>query len=174
MEKQNSSPIADFIDKNYALIQKLELTSFGILLLGYLLFELNIEGFKSVFLLGIGITAVLLILQSFKTFELKDEELIELEAKDALKSHAIKIFINKLYFISLAVSCISLMGFIFEFEKLKTQLYVGGGTLLVVTFVSIFIQMENKSKIYDLKFYSRILICFIFLGILVAKNSNYV
>ena len=53
---------------------------------------------------------------------------------------------------------ISMLGFVIKFHNIS-MLACGGFTLIIVLLLSLFAQMNDKTKVYDLKFYLRLLIC---------------
>lgn len=167
MEEVKMPGIVGFVEKHFNLIRKLELISFVIFIAGFLLYELKVDDSNIIFIIGIISTAVFIFLQAFKIIEF--ENLDSYNSYNILGDISFVNFIYKLYYISLSVSVVSLLGFVFDFRKGNTMAAVGGCSLIVILILTFLSKIQDKSKVYDLKFYLRILICFIFLGILVIE-----
>lgn len=165
-ENKNVPGLVGFVEKNYVLITRMELISFMIFIVGFLLNELNVADSNIILIIGITATAISLFLQAFKMIEFED-----LESYNLLGTIPFINFLYKLYFISLSVSLMSFLGFVMEFKKSNTAALVGGGTLIIILILTFFSKIQDKSKVYDLKFYSRILICLLFLTILAIEKG---
>jgi hypothetical protein len=166
MEESKTSGLVDFVENKYDLIRKLELISFLIFLIGFSLYELKVADSNIILIVGIIGTVIFLFLQAFKIIEFED-----LESYNLLGAITFINFIYKLYFLSLSVSLMSLLGFVIEFKKGNTMAVVGGFTLIIILILTFFSKIQDKSKVYDLKFYLRILICLFFIGFLAAEKG---
>lgn len=154
----NGTTISEIVEKNYGLIKKLELISILIFMIGFICYELMIPDTKIIFILGVVFSAISLFLQAFKMIEFEDYE-----SFNVLGSIPFVNFNYKLYYFGLSVSIMSLLGFVIEFQKGNVMLVAGGGTILAVLLFALFAKIQNKSRVYDLKFYLRIVICIAFL-----------
>ena len=161
-----SSEITVFVDKNLGLIKKMELISFAIFLIGFICFESNISNSNYILIIGSILTAITLFLQAFKTIVLED-----FESYNILGASTFINFIFKLYFFGLSVSFISLIGFVLDFKNGNTFAVCGGSTLIIILILTFFSKIQDKSNIYDLKFYLRIIVCLLFLGYLIYNKG---
>jgi hypothetical protein len=112
------------------------------------------------------LTAIVFFLQAFKVNEFED-----IEPLNVLGSFAFINFIYKLYFISLSVSMISMLGYVIDFKNGNSMLVVGGCTLLILLVLIIFSKIEGKSKVYNQKFYLRLFACIAFLTYLAVNKG---
>jgi hypothetical protein len=165
-ENFNAPGLAGLVEKNYALIKRMELISFVIFVIGFLLYELNVAHSNIVLIVGTIATAISLFLQGFKMIEFED-----LKSYNLLGGISFINFLYKLYFFSLSVSLMSLLGFVKEFKKGNTAAIVGGSTLIIILILTFLSKIQDKSKVYDLKFYTRIFICLLFLTILTIEKG---
>jgi hypothetical protein len=165
-ENINAPGLTGFVEKNHAIIKRMELISFVIFIVGFLLYELNVDDSNIILIVGILATAISLFLQGFKMIEFED-----LESFNLLGSISFINFFYKLYFFSLSVSLMSLLGFVKEFKKSNTAAIVGGSTLIIILILTFLSKIQDKSKVYDLKFYARIFICLLFLTILAIEKG---
>ena len=166
MEENKTFGLIDFVERNFDSIKKLELIAFVIFIIGFLLYEFKVSNSNIILVIGIISTAISLFLQSFKMIDYED-----LESYNLLGSIPFINFLYKLYFYSLSVSMLSFIEFVYTFKKGNTFAFIGGTTLITVLILTFFSKIQNKSKVYDLKFYFRILICFLFLGILAVEKG---
>lgn len=166
MEENQKPNVSEFVEKNYNFIKRLELISFAVLVLGFIFYQLKMNDLKVIFVVGILLTAISLMLQSFKLVEFQD-----MEAFNILGSIGFVNFLYKLYFLSASISIISLLGFILNFQQGNIFAILGGSTLTIVLILTLFSRIKNKSVVYGFKFYLRILICLFFIGILAFEKG---
>lgn len=160
-QNNTNTKLSEWIEKNYSLIAKMELISFAIFIIGFVLNELNTVDTNIILIVGILATALSLFFQSFKIRESEN-----FNSYNALGSFAMTTMIHKLYFISLSIAALSLIGFVAEVKPVSNMVVASGGTLIVLLVLSLFAKMENKSQLYNLKFYVRIFIALSFLGLM--------
>jgi hypothetical protein len=167
MENNNNGTLlAELIEKNYELIKKAELISIALFLTGFICYLFNIPGTNFILIIGSVLTAFTFFLQVFKIVEFED-----FESFNILGSIAITNFIFRLNFMSLSVSMMAMLGFVVDSEKAIILLTVGSSTLIIILIVSLFAKIQEKSKVYDLKFYLRILTCLFFLAYLAVDKG---
>jgi hypothetical protein len=133
MEEKNAPGLTDFVEKKYDLIRKSELISFTIFIIGLILYELKVADSNAVLIVGAIATAISLFLQAFKMVEFED-----LESFNLLGAISFINFIYKLYFLSLSVSFMSLLGFVIEFKKGNTMACIGGISLIIILVLTFF------------------------------------
>lgn len=165
MDDIRTSKLVDLVDRKYDLIKKLELISFLILLTGYLV-HMKSHSSDIILIVGIVLTAFFLFIQSYKIVEFENYE-----AYNVLGSIIFVNFINKLYFFSLTVSTTSLLGFVIDFKKGNTLAIIGGTSLIVILILTFFSKMIDKSRIYNVRFYLRILISLLSICILAIERG---
>jgi len=166
MPETKNPALTAFVEKNYDLIRNLEFISFLIFITGFTLYEFKVTGSNVILIAGVISTVIFLYLQSFKMIEFEGSE-----AYNTLGSFPVVNFIFRLYYYSLCVLLISMLGLAFDINKGIAFSIVGGISLAAVFILSLFSRMKDKSKVYDLKFYFRMIVCFIFLGILLAEKG---
>jgi len=163
--KTLGSMLTAFVEKNAELVKKAETISIAIFAIGFICHLLKIPNLDFIVIIGIIFTAIVFFLQAFRVIEFENYE-----SYNSLGSIGFMNFIVKLYFFSLSVSMMSMLGFVIKIHNFS--LYVcGGGTLIVVLILSLFSQMADKSKVYDLKFYLRLLVCLGLLAYLVMDQG---
>jgi len=166
MDENKNSWLFDFVERNYDLIKKLEIISFTIFVIGFLLIESNVPDSKIILVIGIIATGIFLYLQAFKMIKFDDSE-----SSNVLGKTGFINFIYRIYYFSLTASVFSLLGLIIEFRNGNPFVKVGGSTLIIILILVFFSKIQEKSKVYDFKFYLRIIICFFFLWILLAEKG---
>jgi len=163
-DNNKKSFILNFVDKNYEQIQSVELVSFSILVVGLLCFLLKIPNSIVVLVLGSVTTAISLFLQSYKVVEFE-----KLESFNVFGSIGFINFVYKLYFLALTVSSFSIISFVFQ--KRNPMALVGFVSLVIVLLFSLFAKVQDKTKVYDFKFYIRIAIGLFILVILAITQG---
>lgn len=167
MEKSKlASVVSGFVDTNYELIKRVELISFAVFIIGFLLYKLEVTDSGAILTIGIMATSLILFLQAFKTIGFDNSS-----SGNLLGSFAFISFMFRLYYYGLSVAVISLLAFYLQFKNGNSLASIGGISLLLVLFLSFFIRIQDKSKIFDLRFYLRIVICFIFMGFFMAEKG---
>jgi len=111
-DNTKSSAIIGFVDKNIGLIKKIEMISFSILSFGIIFYVLQITDYNFLLITGSLLTAISLFLQAFKIVEFED-----FEPYNLLGSLGFINFIYKLYFFSLSISSLSMIGFIYTLKS---------------------------------------------------------
>jgi hypothetical protein len=154
----NGTAITELVEKNYEILKKVERVSILVFLLGFIFHILKINGTDFILIIGAVLTAIVFFLQAFKIVEFEN-----FESFNVLGSPVFTNFIFKLNFISLSVSMMAMLGFVIDFPKGNVMLTVGGFTLIVILILTLFANIQEKSKIYNQLFYLRILICLAFL-----------
>ncbi len=167
MEKSKLGPVVtEFVDTNYELIKRVELISFAVLIIGFFLYKLEVTDSGAILKIGILATSLILFFQAFKTIGFENPG-----SGNILGSLAFIRFMFRLYYYGLSVAVISLLAFLLQFKNGNSLALIGGITSLLVLILSFFVRIQDKSKIFDLRFYLRIVICFIFMGIFMAEKG---
>jgi len=167
VSNQNSPTLTDFVEKNYELIRKVELYSEVLFIIGFILYKLQVPQANLVLILGIICSALSCFLQAFGHFEPGSNE-----SPGILGTIGFLNFILKLYYFSLSVSIMALLGFVIDFKKGNSMIAPGGITLLLALIFTFFARFENKSKLCDSRFYLRSLICLGFIVYMVLTKGG--
>jgi len=153
-ETPKETPLMVFAEKNYNAIKKAEAYSILIFAIGFICYVLKVPKTDFILITGAILTATTFYLQGYKVYEYED-----LESFNGLGSVIFINFFYKLYFFSLSVCAIAMLGFVIKFPFWKMMSFWGGITLIAVFILTFFSKIKDKSRVYDLKFYVRLLVC---------------
>jgi len=154
--------------KIFIIIDKIEIGSFFIFLLGILFYTLKLPYTKLVLITGIGLLCVSSYYQSFKKVIINKSELSNKLGKEGFIQ-----FIYKLYFITLSFTPIiffNLFSNLFPIEKFIKFISI---LLIIITIISKFSKFEEKQNLFNFKYYFRIVICFVLMFFLAKEKGLF-
>jgi hypothetical protein len=125
--------------------------------------KFEIKNTDYILLLGSILTSLIYFLNAFKIPEIES-----LETTGILNSPAFINFIYKLTYLSSFTLFLGVALLLFKNSRSLTMLTVSGITLIFILIVSLITKINNRSKIYNLTFYLRIvpfILLLIYLGI---------
>jgi hypothetical protein len=147
-----NSTIADFVNKNSRLIINAEKITIPILLMGLLLHFLEIKNTEIFLILGCISTAIIYFLFAFLVVEAEN-----IEETGILNSSGFINFIYKLTFFGLSIASISILSLDVAAFKLTELITISGLTLTMVLILSAFTRVNDRSVIYNIVYYLRII-----------------
>jgi len=159
--ENNGIQLSDFADKYYPIIKKIELFAIVLFFIGFLLYTLKIPDTGFILIIATIVTAIAFFAQAFRSIQIDSSE-----SDNILGSRGLFLFLNKIYFYSLSISTLSLLGFVVDFQNSNMLLVIGGSTLLFALILSLFSKFKDKAEIFNLVYYLRILVCFALMGYL--------
>jgi len=157
--KTSNEQLAELVDKHFDKIKLIEKISLFIFFSGFVLFLFKLTNLYFVLILGALLTALTYFLCAFKTVETEN-----LETTGILNTIAFINFVYKVTFMSLAISFVSMIGFVMKFDN--PMHFIGGATLVITLFLSLITSLNDRSVLYNSTFYLRIVICLFLLGYL--------
>jgi hypothetical protein len=164
MTNENANAqLAELVNKHYEKIKALEKVSLLIFAAGFVLFLMKMTDLNFVLIIGALLTAITYFLCAFKVVETEN-----LETTGILNTISFINFIYKITFISLAVSFVSMIGFVIHFDN--PMHFIGGVTLLVTLILSLMTTLNDRSILYNSAFYLRIVFTLLLLGYLVMTK----
>jgi hypothetical protein len=167
MENETSkSSLGDFVSKNSNLIQNAEKFSVAILILGLILYFLGVKNTEFILIIGSVCTAIIYFLFAFLVIEIEN-----LETTGILNSPAFINFVYKLTFVGLSIAAIAIQGLVLKNSDFSTIITVGGFTLTMALILSAITKLNDRSKIYNMIYYLRIISTILILFYL--ANNKY-
>jgi hypothetical protein len=153
MDKQVlNSPLADLATKNSELIKNAEKITVPILLLGLILYFLEIKGTEFVLVIGCISAAITYFLTAFIVMDIEN-----VETTGILNSFPFIIFVYKLTFLGLSVASVSVLSLVFTKFNHFEFVIVSGLTLSIALILSLITKLNDRSVIYNTIYYLRIL-----------------
>jgi hypothetical protein len=157
MTNENASAqLAELVNKHSDKIKTFEKVSLLIFFIGFVLLLLKQTDFNFILIIGAVFTGITYFLSAFLVIKTES-----LETTGILNTISFINFIYKLTFLSLAVSFVSMIGFVINFDN--PMHIIGGGTLLVTLVLSLMTKLNDRSILYNSAFYLRIVITLGFL-----------
>jgi hypothetical protein len=157
--KTLNGQLAELVGKHFDKIKFIEKVSLLIFFSGFVLFLFKQANLNFVLIIGAFLTALTYFLCAFKVVETEN-----LETTGILNTLAFINFVYKVTFMSLAISYVSMIGFVIKFDN--PMHFIGGVTLVITLFLSLITSLNDRSVLYNPAFYLRILICLGLLGYL--------
>lgn len=157
--KNTNAQLAVLVNKHFEKIKTIEKISLVIFFIGFVLFLMKQTNLNFILIIGSILTAITYFLCAFKVFETEN-----LETTGILNTISFINFVYKLAFLSLAISFVSMIGFVIKFES--PMHFVGAATLIIILFLSLITTLNDRSVLYNSTFYLRIVICLLLLGYL--------
>jgi hypothetical protein len=168
MEENNSKfNLTDFIEKHLSKLKFLEIISILIFIIGLILLASNNPDLNIIFITG---CILLGITYFFFAYSVVDFE--NLEPTGVLNSFGMILFLYKLNYLSLAVASVAMLGLVIDFPNGNPLLVISSFTLIIILIISLITQVNDRSKIYNLIFYLRIIICLVLLSFLGLIEYN--
>ena len=163
--KNASAQLAELVNKHFDKIKTIEKVSLLIFFTGFVLFLMKQTNLNFVLIIGSMLTALTYFLCAFKIVETEN-----LETTGILNTISFINFVYKMTFISLAISFVSMIGFVINFDN--PMHFIGGVTLLVTLILSLVTRLNDRSILYNSAFYVRIFICLLLLVYLTMTKCN--
>ena len=152
------SNIADFVAKYTSFIMNLEKLSVLNLIIGLVLYFFEIKATGFILVIGAILTAITYFLSAFQIVDIEN-----LETTGILNSTVFINFVYKLTFLGLSVATFASAGLIIKTAPISTMINVSGLTLVFVLIISILTKINDRSKIYGISYYSRLIPCLLLL-----------
>lgn len=169
IKEELGNRITVFIEKRFKEVKIIEKISLIIFVIGFILFLIKQPNANLILTIGSILTGIIYFLLAFKTIEIEN-----IEITGILNSAGFINFMYKLNYISLSVSYIAMLGFIIEFKNNNPMLDIGGLTLIIVLILSLITKINDRRKIYNFSFYSRIIVCVLLLSYFELMEYNLV
>ncbi len=163
------SNIANLVAKYPSLILNLEKLSVLILMIGLVLYFLEIKDTGFILVLGAILTAITYFLSAFQVAEIEN-----LETTGILNSTAFINFVYKLTYLGLSIGTFASAGLIIKSAQVSTMIIISGLTLVFVLIISILTKINDRSKIYGISYYSRLLPCLLLLFYLANIQYHWI
>lgn len=152
MTNENANAqLTELVNKHFDKIKTIEKVSLLIFSIGFVLLLMKQTDFNFVLIIGSLLTAITYFLCAFKVVEIEN-----LETTGILNTIGFINFVYKMTFISLAVSFVSMIGFVINIDY--PMHIIGGVTLLVTLILSLMTKLNDRSILYNSAFYIRIVI----------------
>ena len=167
MVNQTPNPLlTDFVNKYSNWIQKAEIISVSVLLIGLVLYLLTVEYYEIVLAIGAILTSLVYFLSAFKQINCED-----LEVTGVLNTPAFISFNYKLFFWGLSIASASLLGLVIKSFSTILFVKISGMTLTITLLLSILTKLNIRTYLYNSTYYLR---TFIAIAILVyLANIEY-
>ena len=152
------SNIADFVAKYPSLIMNMEKISVLTLIIGLILHFLDLKDTGFVLVIGAIITAITYFLSAFQIVEIEN-----LETTNTLNSIGFINFVYKLTYLGFSIATLASAGLVIKAAPISTMINISGLTLVIVLILSILTKINDRSKIYGIAYYSRLIPCLLLL-----------
>jgi hypothetical protein len=146
------SNIADFVAKYPSLIMNLEKISVITLIIGLILYFVKVKDTGFILVIGAILTAITYFLSAFQVVEIED-----LETTGILNSIGFINFVYKLTYLGLSIGIFASAGLIIKTASISTMIIVSGLTLVIVLILSILTKINDRTKIYGIAYYLRLI-----------------
>jgi hypothetical protein len=168
MENENSpSTLAGFVSKNSQLIKTAEKISLLVLAIGLIIYFLKIENLNFILIIGSILTAIVYFLYAFSIVDVEG-----IESTGILNSIGFINLIYKLTYFGLSITALSIMSLAIT-GPFETLLNVGAINLLLVVVISIFTKVNDRSKIYNIIYYLRVVTASLFMFYLLNHIKHW-
>jgi hypothetical protein len=167
MESENSSPnLRNFVSKHPNMLKNVEIISVSIFTIGFVLHLFEIKNTDYILLLGSILTSLIYFLNAFKIPEIEN-----LETTGILNSATFITFIYKLTYLSYFTLFIGTAALILKKSESLSMLAVSGILLIFILIISLITKISDRSKIYNVPYYLRLIPALILLTFLI--NIHY-
>jgi hypothetical protein len=163
------SNIADFVAKYPSLIMNLEKISVFTLIIGLILYLLKLKDTGFILVIGAILTAITYFLSAFQVVEIEN-----LETTNILNSIGFINFVYKLTWLGLSIAILASAGLVIKIAPISTMITVSGLTLVIALTLSILTKINDRSKIYGISYYSRLIACLLLLFYLANIQYHWI
>ena len=163
------SNLADFVAKYPLLIMNLEKISVLTLIIGLILYFLEVKDTGFILVIGAILTAITYFLSAFQIVEIET-----LETTGILNTIGFINFVYKLTYLGLSIAILASVGLVIKTAPTSTLVNVSGLTLVIVLILSILTKINDRSKIYGISYYSRLIPCLLLLFYLANIQYHWI
>jgi hypothetical protein len=163
------SNIADFVAKYPSLIMNLEKISVLTLIIGLILYLLKLKDTGFILVIGAILTAITYFLSAFQVVEIEN-----LETTNILNSIGFINFVYKLTYLGLSIAILASAGLVIKIAPISTMITVSTVTLVIALTLSILTKINDRSKIYGISYYSRLIACLLLLFYLANIQYHWI